>query len=731
MNRKDSKRKLRQEWPSPVLNHPGAGRSGKVNRRQSRRRMTCPSSAEINKVMASIAMGQLTKGCSMEELLEKCIQSFDQDGNLFRSDRMVNMILTMYSWVIPSSEFANRLLQLYPFYFNRCTKTELRHWYWITHYPEEFKMDSKLQEVMADFGEVVKGESEDSHCKLIDTSNVTLQDWTQGSTYQSTPNFNKKRKVSLLFDHLEPSELANHLSYLEFNSFCKISHLDYRSYVQQSSVREHPGLEHAVTLCNSVSQWVQVMILNRPTPQLRAEVFTKFIHVTQNLRQLQNFNTLMAVIGGLCHTAISRLKDTHAHLSHEVTKTLDEMTELVASCSNYSTYRRIYSECEGFKIPILGVHLKDLISLNEALPDYLEDNKINLSKLQNLYQHILELKQLQQASHTFEANKDVLQLLTLSLDLFYTDDEIYELSYAREPKISKTLLSTSYKPSPGIMEWSSKSDLVTVRQQAQEIVVSILENYDPEQSGYISLEDFEKIAANFPLFFQGLEKDRKGPVSREEIMASFTKASSNPELSFLEIVSKKRTCNCRSRSPLWDEATQGYRWQGSEEEAFLPSHSPSSNRKSEHKERTVMTMGGPARKSSICTRPLRTTHKETQTEGFFPPGTNPTILKPNPSETLISIQHPQEEWSSLCMAASKDHLKQLREERDCLLLENASLHCSNSQLEVENARLQDQVSSLQQELGALKEQLPALTHPTITSVLEDLDSLHLQCDSKT
>lgn len=37
------------------------------------------------------------------------------------------------------------------------------------------------------------------------------------------PNPSKKRKVSLLFDHLEPIELAEHLTYLEFKSFCRIS----------------------------------------------------------------------------------------------------------------------------------------------------------------------------------------------------------------------------------------------------------------------------------------------------------------------------------------------------------------------------------------------------------------------------------------------------------------------------------------------------------------------------
>lgn len=32
----------------------------------------------------------------------------------------------------------------------------------------------------------------------------------------------KKRKMSLLFDHLDSSELATHLTYLEYKSFCKI-----------------------------------------------------------------------------------------------------------------------------------------------------------------------------------------------------------------------------------------------------------------------------------------------------------------------------------------------------------------------------------------------------------------------------------------------------------------------------------------------------------------------------
>lgn len=90
------------------------------------------------------------------------------------------------------------------------------------------------------------------------------------------------------------------------------------------------------------------------------------------------------------------------------------MTDLLSSCRNYDNYRQAYNRCTGFKIPILGVHLKDLISVNEAMSDYVEDNKVNVQKLQALYSHINELIQLQQVPPRLDANKDLVHLLTVA-----------------------------------------------------------------------------------------------------------------------------------------------------------------------------------------------------------------------------------------------------------------------------------------------------------------------------
>ncbi|XP_027136754.1 RAS guanyl-releasing protein 4 isoform X2 [Larimichthys crocea] len=495
-----------------------------------RRRNTCPSPQDITRALQSPSPAPSASAPSLDELIQRCLNCFDSEGKLSspRGSQLVHMTLMMHSWVVPSQMFAQKLLTLYkdcPSDKRGLRRAQICHLIrqWIGQFPAVFEADPLLEQIMGDLWALVRSGGEEKHSQLIDTSCFP------GNIFQAPSPSVKKRKVSLIFDHMEPDEMAEHLSYLEFKNFCNVSFLDYRSYVVRGSVRDNPALERSVMMCNGVSQWVQLMILSRHTAQQRAQVFTKFIHVAQKLRALQNFNTLMAVTGGLCHSSISRLKDTSNLLPPDITKALSEMTELLSSRSNYINYRRVYNDCTGFKVPILGVHLKDLISLNEALPDYIDEDKINLSKLQHLYSNINDLLALHSYTPPFEANKDLLHLLTLSLDLYYTEDEIYELSYTKEPKNPKIQPVAPVKP-PVVAEWGSgvtpRLDPDTISKHVKQMVDSIMKNYDQNQDGYISLEDFEKIAANFPFSFCTHETDREGQISREEITSYFMRGMS-------------------------------------------------------------------------------------------------------------------------------------------------------------------------------------------------------------
>ncbi|RXM96723.1 RAS guanyl-releasing protein 1 [Acipenser ruthenus] len=426
-----------------------------------------------------MSLGHLAKGASLDELIEACIQSFDADGSLCRSGHLLQITLTMHRLIMSSSDLLEKLVTLYPL-------TAL-------HLKKGANIDITESFLMMAF-------AKSGHIR-------NAREWSRKITQRIKANSSKKRKVSLLFDHLEPEELAEHLTYLEFKSFRRITFADYQNYVVNGCVKENPAMERSIALCNGISQWVQLMVLSRPTAQLRAEVFTKFINVAQKLHEVQNFNTLMAVVGGLCHSSISRLKETSSHVPNEVNKVLNEMTELLSSCRNYDNYRRVYSECTGFKIPILGVHLKDLISVHEAMPDYVEDKKINVQKLQTLYNHIHELIVLQQLAPRLDANKDLVHLLT-----------------------------------------------------------SVFKNYDHDQNGYISQEDFEKIAASFPFSFCVMDKEKEGLISREEITAYFMRASvicSKLGLGFIhnfqETTYMKPTFCDNCAGFLWGVIKQGYR----------------------------------------------------------------------------------------------------------------------------------------------------------------------------
>uniref|UniRef100_A0A8C6ASK1 RAS guanyl releasing protein 4 n=1 Tax=Monodon monoceros TaxID=40151 RepID=A0A8C6ASK1_MONMO len=473
MNRKDSKRKSHQECPGKT--------GGRGRARQARRHKTCPSPREISKVMASMALGVLNEGgCSEDDLLERCIQSFDSAGSLRRGDHILNMVLAMHNWVLPSAHLAARLLTLY----QEATGStqELRRLqichlvrYWLTQHPETVHQEPQLEEVIGRFWATVEQEGNATQRSLGDSTNLLSPGGPGPPPPISSPGLGKKRKVSLLFDHLETEELAEHLTYLEFRSF------------------------QAITA-------------------------------------------------------------------------LLELTELLAAHNNYACYRRTWAGCTGFRLPVLGVHLKDLVSLHEAQPDRLPDGRLHLPKLNSLYLRLQELAALQRQHPPCSAKEDLLHLLTLSLDLFYTEDEIYELSYAREPRCPKSLPPSPFQV-PLVVQWAPgvtpKPDRVTLGRHVEQLVESVFKNYDPEGRGTISQEDFERLSGNFPFACHGLHpppRQGSGSFSREELTGYLLQASaicSKLGLAFLhtfqEVTFRKPTFCGICSGFLWGVTKQGYR----------------------------------------------------------------------------------------------------------------------------------------------------------------------------
>ncbi|XP_063326317.1 RAS guanyl-releasing protein 2-like isoform X3 [Pelmatolapia mariae] len=517
------------------------------------------------------------QSATVDELVEACIKAFDEKGTL-KDASLVRMFLMMHPWYIPSADLAKKLVLKSQ--EDGCTderRTKICHLvkYWISEFPAEFNLNPELADQIKDYKDLLTTEGNERQSQLIDLDSVPSYKWKRQVT-QRVPSVSKKRKMSLLFDHLDSCELAEHLTYLEYKSFCKILFQDYHSFVMHGCTVDNPILERFITLFNSVSQWIQLMVLSKPTAPQRAAVIAHFIRVAQKLLQLQNFNTLMAVVGGLSNSSISRLKDTQAHISAETNKVFNNLIELVTSCGNYSQYRKRFSECSGFRFPILGVHLKDLIAVHVALPDWADKEKtrVNLAKTQQLYAILQELALIQATPPNVDANTDLLNLLTVSLDQYHTEEEIYQMSLQREPR--KPVQNSSPAPAPDpkpsmIDEWAvsvkPSADPTIIKKHIEKMVESVFKNFDTDGDGNISRDEFEAIRNNFPYLskFGELDKNQDGKISREEMIDYFMKASSllNCKMGFIHTFTEatyvKPTFCEHCAGFIWGFYKQGYK----------------------------------------------------------------------------------------------------------------------------------------------------------------------------
>ncbi|KAM3857373.1 RAS guanyl-releasing protein 2-like [Diretmus argenteus] len=518
------------------------------------------------------------QSATVDELVESCIQAFDAKGAL-KDASLVRMFLMMHPWFIPSTDMAKKLVLKSQ--EESCTaeyRTRICHVvkYWISEFPAEFNLNPELADQIKDLKDLLTTEGNASQSQLIDIDSVPSYKWKRQVT-QRVPSVSKKRKMSLLFDHLDSCELAEHLTYLEYKSFCKILFQDYHSFVMHGCTVDNPILERFITLFNSVSQWIQLMVLSKPTAPQRAAVISHFIRVAQKLLQLQNFNTLMAVVGGLSNSSISRLKDTQAHISADTNKVFNSLIELVTSCGNYSQYRKRFSECSGFRFPILGVHLKDLIAVHVALPDWADKEKtrVNLVKIQQLYAILQELASVQATSPNIDANPDLVNLLTVSLDQYHTEEEIYQMSLQREPRSARPSNSSPAPvpdPKPTMIdEWAvsvkPSADPTVIKKHIEKMVESVFKNFDADGDGHISREEFEAIRNNFPYLskFGELDKNQDGKISRDEMVDYFMKASSllNCKMGFIHTFTEatyvKPTFCEHCAGFIWGFYKQGYK----------------------------------------------------------------------------------------------------------------------------------------------------------------------------
>ncbi|UJR20891.1 hypothetical protein I4U23_024000 [Adineta vaga] len=504
------------------------------------------------------------KGATLNRLIRILIDSFEPNGTVIDESEYPKVFFHMHKWIMESEYLSNMLYDLFKHYGDDCKRAlnvhekqqfkeyQLRvcqaYCFWIKSFPMHFDLDKRLKDACEKMQNHIESTGDSECMNLVDLSQLPSFDWMRQMTVR---NQAKNKTVSLGFNNIESQTLAAQLTYLEWKILRRITFTDYKTYAIKNTLQGNPRLERSIQFFNGLSTWIQCMVLSKMTPKQRAEIIHKFLEVAKYLRELQNFNTCLAVIGGISHSALARLSKTMMCLSTEDIRFLSEMTDLLSSNSNYAQYRKSLAESEGFKIPIIGVHLKDIISLHVALQDRFEYDLINFRKLVQLSIVFRTLTNLQVSIPSIQPNHDLINLLTLSVDLSYTEDEIYELSLAREPRSSVSSpdqVSRGLSPgesandatdvlkkkeqiqSPVFADWaagvSQTIDIQTIQRHVNAMVEAVFTTYDHDRDGYISHTEFEEIAQNFPFIdtFTVLDADQDGMISKTEMRSYFIRA---------------------------------------------------------------------------------------------------------------------------------------------------------------------------------------------------------------
>ncbi|VDN52010.1 unnamed protein product [Dracunculus medinensis] len=454
----------------------------------------------------------------ISQLIQICVNLFDDD---VKSESFPSAFFHAHEWIIDSVELMARFISLY----QELTSQPAQQLslcravgYWLNTCPTHF--EAAVCKLVEHLQKLALADGIPNAAKLLDISCLPSYPWLRNSSLRNPVG----RQISLSFEQWSAEDISTSLSHIDYKALYRIPISELKRYCKDGNLSSTPILKQSISIFNSLSNWVQCMILSKSSPSERAEIMTKFINVGKYLKLLNNYNTLMAVIGGVTHSSIARLSKTMSCLTSDMKKDLSSLTQLLSSESNFANYWSVLKDTsDSFRVPIMGVHLKDLIAFHckggnmDRYRTYSCNQILKLAKLLSFFVSFNRMP------HNFpNASIDLINTLKVSLDIRYDEDDIYHLSLKREPR---TLL----RPTKSVVfaDWASgvcsAPDPENINKHISAMVEAVFKHYDHDKDGYISQTEFHQIAGNFPFIapFGTIDVDRDGQISKSEMKDYF------------------------------------------------------------------------------------------------------------------------------------------------------------------------------------------------------------------
>ncbi|XP_014559512.1 hypothetical protein COCVIDRAFT_91607 [Bipolaris victoriae FI3] len=126
---------------------------------------------------------------------------------------------------------------------------------------------------------------------------------------------------------------------------------------------------------NYIALLVTNYILLRDKPKHRALMMEKWMKIARQLRKLNNYNMLGAVMAGIKGTAVIRLHATKDLVPQATTQDFWKLDILMSHTKSHAAYRLAWDNSSGERIPYIPLLRRDLVSASEGNSTFIGDKK--------------------------------------------------------------------------------------------------------------------------------------------------------------------------------------------------------------------------------------------------------------------------------------------------------------------------------------------------------------------
>ena len=234
-------------------------------------------------------------------------------------------------------------------------------------------------------------------------------------------------------------EFARTLTKMQEELFLKIKTVEFlkQGWLKKNKEKS-PNIRAMIHNSNMIASTIQSIILSIDNAKGRAIAIHYFINVSSVLQKLNNFDGLKSVMAGLSSASIYRLSKSWKFVPEKTKAIYKALEEVVSQEGNFAKLRTLTKLCCPPSIPFLGSTLTDLVFTSEGNNDMDEEKiKFNFFKIRSIGNLIKEIKIKQSTQYPFNANEDLLKIITNLMNTAITDeDKLYEKSTSLESRDS-------------------------------------------------------------------------------------------------------------------------------------------------------------------------------------------------------------------------------------------------------------------------------------------------------